>query len=221
MAEELNALLETAGVPGPYVLVGFSSGGWQIRYYAHAYPEDLAGMVLVDSAHEEQASRLGAEGEPAATRLFRVIPLIARTGLPALAPGLLPVPGKDYLPPDDVQTIQALMAADLMFADTMSAEMETVWDNLARVRQAEIDSLGNVPLVVLAHTNLEAIPGVELSPEAGRIWLELQAELASLSPQGRLIRVEGSGHDILFQRPDLVVEAIRLVVSEARLAAGR
>jgi pimeloyl-ACP methyl ester carboxylesterase len=79
----------------------------------------------------------------------------------------------------------------------------------------------NVPLVVLAHTNLEAIPGVELSPEAGRIWLELQAELASLSPQGRLIRVEGSGHDILFQRPDLVVEAIRLVVSEARLAAGR
>lgn len=79
----------------------------------------------------------------------------------------------------------------------------------------------NVPLVVLAHTNLEAIPGVELSPEAGRIWLELQAELASLSPQGRLIRVEGSGHDILYQRPELVVEAIRLAVFEARQSAGQ
>jgi pimeloyl-ACP methyl ester carboxylesterase len=79
----------------------------------------------------------------------------------------------------------------------------------------------NVPLVVLAHTNLEAIPGVELSPEAGRIWLELQAELASLSPQGRLIRVEGSGHDILCQRPELVVEAIRLPGFEARQSAGQ
>jgi pimeloyl-ACP methyl ester carboxylesterase len=219
MAGELKTLLETAGIPGPYVLVGYSSGGWQGRYYAHTYPQDLAGMVLVDSAHEDQASRLGAEGEPAAARLFRLIPLIARMGIPALVPELLPVPGKGYLPPEDVRAIQALMAAEIGFADAMAAEMEAVWENLARVRQAEIRSLGDVPLVVLAHTNLEAVPGVELSPEAGRIWLELQAELASLSPQGRLVRVEDSGHDILYQRPELVVEAIRTVVSEARLLA--
>jgi hypothetical protein len=60
-----------------------------------------------------------------------------------------------------------------------------------------------------------------LSPEAGQVWLELQTELASLSPRGRLVRVEDIGHDILYQKPDLVVEAIRSVVSDARKLAGK
>jgi pimeloyl-ACP methyl ester carboxylesterase len=113
------------------------------------------------------------------------------------------------------------MASEVRYADTMSAEMAEEWENLARVRQAEIHSLGDIPLIVLAHADLEVIPGVKLSPEAGQIWLELQAELASLSPQGRLVRVEDSGHDILYEKPELVVESIRSVVSAARQEAGR
>jgi pimeloyl-ACP methyl ester carboxylesterase len=50
IVKELHALLENAGVGGPYVLVGHSFGGANVQLYASEYPEEVAGMVLVDSA---------------------------------------------------------------------------------------------------------------------------------------------------------------------------
>jgi len=49
---DLHALLEAAAVPGPYVLVGHSTGGLIIRLYASTYPKDIAGLVLVDAIPE-------------------------------------------------------------------------------------------------------------------------------------------------------------------------
>lgn len=54
---DLHALLEEAAVPGPYVLVGHSVGGLFVRLYASRYPDDVAGLVLVDASHEEQDVR--------------------------------------------------------------------------------------------------------------------------------------------------------------------
>ena len=48
IAHDLHDLLSTAGIPGPYVLVGHSSGGPYVRIFAAAYPADVAGMVLLD-----------------------------------------------------------------------------------------------------------------------------------------------------------------------------
>jgi pimeloyl-ACP methyl ester carboxylesterase len=55
--EDLHALLSNAKVPGPYVLVGHSLGGILARLYASYYPAEVAGMVLVDSAHEDEPDR--------------------------------------------------------------------------------------------------------------------------------------------------------------------
>ena len=57
---DLHALLAAAGVPGPYVLAGHSDGGLYARLYAHTYPDDVAGLVLVDPAHEDVLARLEA-----------------------------------------------------------------------------------------------------------------------------------------------------------------
>ena len=54
---DLHALLDAADVPGPYVLVGHSVGGLFVRLYASRYPDDVAGLVLVDSSHEDQDER--------------------------------------------------------------------------------------------------------------------------------------------------------------------
>ena len=51
---DLHALLRAARVPGPYVLVGHSLGGLCVRLYATTYPEEVAGLVLVDASHEDQ-----------------------------------------------------------------------------------------------------------------------------------------------------------------------
>ena len=54
IAKELHTLLHAGGVSGPYILVGHSSGGINMRMYANMYPEDVHGVILIDASHENQ-----------------------------------------------------------------------------------------------------------------------------------------------------------------------
>jgi pimeloyl-ACP methyl ester carboxylesterase len=66
MVEDLRAVLTAAQARPPYVLVGHSVGGFNVRLFAGQYPEEAAGVVLVDSSHPDQLSRI-AEILPAET----------------------------------------------------------------------------------------------------------------------------------------------------------
>jgi pimeloyl-ACP methyl ester carboxylesterase len=57
IAGDLHALLKKTGIKSPIVLVGHSFGGINVRMYASLYPEDVVGMVLVDSSHEEETAK--------------------------------------------------------------------------------------------------------------------------------------------------------------------
>ena len=61
ITEELRRNLREKGIPPPYVLVGHSLGGLYMQFYARRYPEDVAGLVLVDSTHPEQLKGAGAK----------------------------------------------------------------------------------------------------------------------------------------------------------------
>lgn len=56
--DELYELLDVIGVQGPYVLVGHSIAGFQLRLFADQHPEEVLGMVLIDSSHEDQLARM-------------------------------------------------------------------------------------------------------------------------------------------------------------------
>ena len=64
IAEELHVLLAVTGVQPPYVLVGHSLGGIIVRQFATRYPDDVAGMVLVDTSHGDQRARFQAAVTP-------------------------------------------------------------------------------------------------------------------------------------------------------------
>ena len=66
---ELHALLAVARIPGPYVLVAHSLGGLFARLYASTWPDEVAGMVLVDALPESLESLLG----PRAWKAFEAI----------------------------------------------------------------------------------------------------------------------------------------------------
>ncbi len=57
-ADDLAAVVDGAGLSGPYVLVGHSFGGHVVRLFAADRPDDVVGMVLVDSSHEAQGTML-------------------------------------------------------------------------------------------------------------------------------------------------------------------
>jgi pimeloyl-ACP methyl ester carboxylesterase len=54
IAHDLHATLRALKLPGPLILVGFSFGGMYVRKYASLYPDEVAGMVLIESSHEGQ-----------------------------------------------------------------------------------------------------------------------------------------------------------------------
>ena len=56
IARELHALLDVGREKGPYLLVGHSLGGYNVRVYNHEYPNDVVGMVLVDASHETKSA---------------------------------------------------------------------------------------------------------------------------------------------------------------------
>src|SRR5688500_14536318 len=71
IARELHTLLTNAGIPGPYVMVGHSAAGKNVRMFALQYPEQVAGMVLVDTRSEVADSPV-APGASAAQDLGQV-----------------------------------------------------------------------------------------------------------------------------------------------------
>jgi pimeloyl-ACP methyl ester carboxylesterase len=217
MAEELATLLERAGVEGPYVLAAHSLGGVVARQFTLAHPQDVVGMVLVDSATEQQLARFpepirnAGNGQQLPLRLMH---LAANIGILALNPAILPPPAQ--LPADTAATVQALVAASGKMIGAFQAELAAVNADTT----PPTTSLGDIPLVVLRHGRndlpVQGAVTADVVQEYEAIWAEMQDELAALSPHGRVVVAEGSGHDIHLERPDLVIDAITEVVQIAR-----
>ncbi len=58
IVNELHLLLQNAGVQPPYLLAGHSLGGELMRLYAGEHPDQVVGLVLIDSSHPEQMARM-------------------------------------------------------------------------------------------------------------------------------------------------------------------
>lgn len=188
MAADLHALLANAEIPGPYVLVGQSVGGLNARVYASLYPDDIAGMVLVDSMHEDQFATLGPllpppfPGEPPALTGFRQFWTVGWADPTKNAEGIDFVASRE-------QGHAVTSLGDLPLA-VLTADFEhspDLADAPAALRQAW----------------------------AGR-WWALQERLAALSTASSHELVPGSGHFIQRDAPDAVIAAIRRVVVATR-----
>lgn len=225
VVEELHTLLTEADIAGPHVLVGHSLGGLYARLYAHVYPQEVAGLVLVDAAHTEQharapeAYRIWEEEFQAQTaRQFALGRWLSASGVMALDPTT--VPSDPNLPAETDETFRAVIAANPAYFSAVGA----VYPNLDQIFEevrATGGSLGDLPLVVIARGEaLEADPAIGLTPELVTqyepFWQQLQAELAALSTRGELLIAEESGHNVQLEHPGMVVEAIREVMEVAK-----
>ena len=84
--EDLHRALANAGIPGPYLLVGHSMGGGQVRLFASRYATEVAGLVIVASGHEDWRTRnpSAPPEDESMDDLFQLIAWLSPTGLPRL-----------------------------------------------------------------------------------------------------------------------------------------
>jgi pimeloyl-ACP methyl ester carboxylesterase len=205
-AKELHTLLHNAGVAPPYVLVGHSMGGFDVRLYASLYLSEVAGMVLVDSSHPEQQKRFPPALNDMDATWLREQEFFEFT-MPFGIPRLLGFCGNDA----EARTAEC----NFHSAREAVAELKAVSESAAQT--APTGSLGNLPLAVLSHDPDTPQPDLpeDLVKPTNDAWQQMQEELAHLSTKGTQVIAKNSGHYIQLDRPDLVIEAIRKVVDEA------
>ena len=224
IVKELHALLEAANEKGPYILVGHSFGGFNVRVYNGQYPGDVAGMVLVDASHEDQESRM-----PPAIQAFMkksteqlkrqqmLAPLLIRFGVARFAqrnqgesPGVSKEFGQEML----------YLQLQPKFIDAAASEMGSFSESANEVRAS--GNLGDRPLVVLtAGKSADAsqlpvgFPKKEFD-DFHEVWVnDLQVKESQLSKRGKRIMVPDSDHMIPFERPDTIVAAVHEVWAAA------
>jgi pimeloyl-ACP methyl ester carboxylesterase len=211
MAEELHTLLKNTGIEGPYILVGHSFGGILMRAFAQQYPDQVAGMVLVDSAYEEQVSRLPflKDSTDELVAQFRTLLFLSSSGLMALFPEAIPNRG---LPESAYRQYQAVLATTDYFNGAI-AETTTFYSGTPQIGPM---SLGDLPLIVLRH-GIPDVTGDNDSQQARfeQEWIKMQDELTALSSSSRQIIAEQSGHYIQIDQPQLVIEAILDLIKES------
>lgn len=220
MVYELHVLLQNAHIEGPYILVGHSFGGLLIRMYAHTYPDEVEGLVLVDSyryTQMEKYPKVHGKGNVLIPLSLEALTLWVASGIPALDPSLMPALDLGKLPPEARRTYQALAAADPKSAKEAQKELASLEESSQEEKGVNVTSFGNLPLIVLVHGYLEPRLldpiGSEHHREYESFWLEDQKELASLSSQGQLLIAAKSGHYIALDQPDLVIHAIEQIVA--------
>ena len=205
IAAELKAVLETAGEEGPYLLVGHAFGGVYLRIFAGQYPEDVYGMVLLESGHPDmldQMTEQGAEIEIPEANIRPLILLLSYLGSPNRDNG------NPYNLPDQIYApVQAFIPESSMGWFDEKVESRTT------LAQAEAyQSLGDMPLIVIADSVPPSIEGGEAIYE---MWVGMQQELTLLSENSEL-RLDKTGHYPQVQNPDVVIEAIQdLLTSDA------
>ena len=198
-AKELHTLLEKANEPGPYVLVGHSMGGYTVRVYAHDYPEEVAGLVLIDPQNlsTEDAATFNPAPKPGGASLPV---LMARIGLARLLAG--PLGSIQDLPEGDKQAYTALTVTPRS-TQTLLDEGRGMSEGGAQARA--VTTLGALPLIVLSR-------GKDMDAESAAS----QARYLQLSTDSQHLTAEQSGHRIMIDQPEAGIAAIVKMVSQLR-----
>ncbi|WP_442591413.1 alpha/beta hydrolase [Pedobacter sp. AW31-3R] len=213
MAEELHLLLEKASMPKPYILVGHSFGGTLARFFVNKYPEDIGGVILVDSQCPDDERYLSPE-------LCKMV----NQGLPsgflkfANTFGLARMMFKGMFPNDKSFEHQNSIMPALLFksADAVLEEQEEM--SSIKKEASKIKSFGNIPLLVLTAADEKRFDGTikekKFKNEMLSAWNKMQKDFLLLSTDSKQITVPNSGHYINQEQPKIIEDAINEMVSK-------
>ena len=196
VATDLHTLLANAGETGPYVLAGHSAGGIYTLNFARLFPEDVAGVVLLDSMHPDQYELMPSW--PGFYEMYRrasaVMPSLSRLGVSRLindtSYGELPAPQRDQ-------------ERELL---STPRHNRSVRDEFSQIRTAmgqaaQLDTLGDTPLAVITAKR-----------EAESAWFTMQDDLAALSTNHVHRVLDDANHQMVVADEDAAGEASQAIL---------
>lgn len=204
---ELYVLLKRADVPGPYVLVGHSLGGFTARLFAHDYASEVAGIVLIEATHPSEDAQMPTNAEASKGPQLSpdsIIPALARVGVFRLVAGPLGL-SSPHLPPEAKDAFSAISVRPQYFQSFLD-ETRGIPEGSVQVRA--VKTLGNVPLIVLSR-------GLGEGP-SDAAWQLQQTALLQLSSNSQQLIADKSGHNIEIDQPEAANRAIMKMVELTR-----
>jgi pimeloyl-ACP methyl ester carboxylesterase len=220
IVEEMHSLLKNGNIPSPYILVGHSFGGLNCQLYANKYPDEVAGIVLVDSAHEDQVQRLPQDSNNAQEALLKqktLLLILSRLGVVRLLHKLPQAKKQVEVFPENIRTLYFSQKLQTKHLKTVLEETDNLRESLNQLKQAE-NKLKNKPLIVISAGKAPTPQEVGLSKEVTEkftaAWDELQKDLASKSTKSRHIIAQNSNHMIPQHQPKVIIDAVRDMMHE-------
>ena len=230
---ELRQLLDRAQIRPPFILVGHSFAGLTTRLFAARYPEEIAGLLLIDpvvpgewnpaNEHNQKRIRTGAKILRRATALsrfglIRFVAFLLRSGVKPIAEPLVRLMSRGApkgdgtsrsplfwnLPPSE-RAMAPVFWVQPKFTETIAGQLENFPNSAAQVAAAE--NLRNVPLTVISAANTPA----ERKKE--------HVAIAQLSDYGTHLIATRSGHWVMTDEPGLVLQAIHEMIERTRKAS--
>lgn len=227
-SEDLHALLKAARIKPPYVLVGHSMAGMNVRVYADKYPDQVAGMVLVEPSHEDQSVRGWSIGDPgqkqrwdAYLKDMHACIGDAEKGLVRGTPEFKKCVGDgDPRFSARINAAQETYGAAAKWQAAAASERENVFYKSAAETRETRRNFGDIPVIVLTHSPYPKAKDEtqDIRNERTLQWEDMHLQVASMSARGINIIVPNSGHYIQYDHPQIVEDA---VFEALRIARGQ
>jgi len=217
VAEELRSLLRSADLPGPYLLVGHSLGGLYARRFAQLFPADVAGLLLLDPAHEDYPAN-----EPEAAR--RAAEEWKKRPMPELGPeqieGYRPILKEMYAEwPSEIRESLIERHLDPKRVRTGLLEANNVDQLYDEMRRG--GPIPAVPVIVYTAMGIDASQRIFSTEEVIRgqneAKLKTNTAFAKSVPDAEHRVLEDASHLMLHtRRPDAVLDGIRELLARIR-----
>jgi pimeloyl-ACP methyl ester carboxylesterase len=215
IVQELHTLLINAHIPKPYVLVGHSFGGINVQLYAATYPDEVLGLVLVDSGDEQMEKKMPPVPGEAVAKFF-MKPLISYL---MAASGFYRFFAERKIPkivssPFDGANLAVCTTAKHVCA--IAAQFRCLTESLEQLENMDRSLIENKPCFVLTAGLENAVSASaekqKIMHETKVIWDGLQKDLASRFVGSHHLIAEKSDHMIPFRQPELIVYAVQELI---------
>lgn len=212
---DINQILELSKIDTPVILIGHSVGGIYSRLFADKYPDKVSGMVLIDSRNEFFSDHAMTYNEKFfETQDQKMNLFLSKIGIVRLfGENIFPETMPDYLSSEKYVNVHW----DTPFFKVLNEEINQI--TVSEKLLEDTNTLGDKPLTIITPNEVE-LQATELgfseqdAEGLEEVWMDSQQQLTNLSTKSEFILVPNSSHSVMYDQPNIIINALLKMAEE-------